>query len=180
MICIGYARTGREFDLRDDLRDDGYAVTVPRKVVTTSRGKDRKAKLEDMPLLPNYLFFDLTLDKYHDLMRGCGKYKYLASTFQIVPSRLEANMTRWAAGIEREAQAEIERYKRGEELSLYTKGEALHVTHGPFAEWLEGQRVTFRRMVQAAGEPFPKVEVETELFGRITRLQVDALHIRRA
>lgn len=180
MQLIAYGRAGHEFDIRDELKADDYAATVPRKVETVSRGKDRRPKLEDVPLLPNYIFLDMVLDQYHRLIRTAGQYKYLASTFQIIPARLEANMSRWAAGIEATAQREIERYKRGEELSLFTRGESLHITHGPFAEWLEGQNVTFRRMVQAAGEPFPSVEVETELFGRVTRLNLDALHVRRA
>lgn len=180
MQVIAYARSGHEFDIRDELKEAGCAATVPRKVEIVSRGKDRKAKLEDIPLLPNYVFLEMTLDGYHALTRTGGKYKYLASTYQIVPLRLEANMRRWMAGIEATAQREIERYKRGEELSLFTQGEALHVTHGPFAEWLEHQHVTYRRIVQAAGDPFPSVEVETELFGRITRVTVDALHVRRA
>lgn len=180
MQAIGYIRAGHEFEIRDELKADGYAATVPRKVETVSRGKDRKPKLEDVPLLPNYVFLDMTVAQYHRLLSSKGQYKYLASTFQIIPARLEANMLRWAAGIEATAQKEIERYKRGEELSLFTKGEALHITHGPFAEWLANQNVTYRRMVQAAGEPFPSVEVETELFGRVTRVTVDALHVRRA
>lgn len=180
MQIIAYGRAGHEFDIRDEIKLDGYAATVPRKVETVSRGKDRKPKLEDTPLLPNYIFLDMSVDQYHRLIRSGGQYKYLASTFQIVPARLEANMNRWAAMIEREAQREIDRYKRGEELSLFTNGEAVKVTEGPFAEWLDGQNVTFRKMVQAAGDPFPSVEVETELFGRVTRVTVDALHVRRA
>lgn len=180
MQAILYSRAGHEFDVRDELKTDGYAATVPRKVETVSRGKDRRPKLEDLPLLPNYIFLDCALDQYHRLIRTVGQYKYLASTFQIIPARLEANMTRWAAGIEREAQKEIERYKRGEELSLYRNGELLHVVHGPFAEWLQNQHVTFRRMIQAAHDTFPRAEVEVELFGRVTRVEVDPLHIRRA
>jgi len=145
MQAIGYIRAGHEFDVRDELRADGYSATVPRKVVTTSRGKDRKPKLEDVPLLPNYVFLNLTVPRYHELIRTARQYKYLASTFQFVPMRLEANLERWAAGIEREAQREVDRYKRGEELSLFTQGEALHITHGPFAEWLSGQHVNIRR-----------------------------------
>lgn len=180
MQAIGYARAGHEFDLRDELQADGYAITVPRKIITTSRGKDRKAKLEDMPLLPNYLFFDLTLNQYHQLIRDAGKYKYLASTYQIIPKRLERNMDRWAAGVERIAQKEIDRYKRGEELSLFTEGETLEVTEGPFATWLESQHVTFVCMVQAAHDVHPRAKVEAELFGRVTELDLDPLHVRRA
>jgi len=173
MQAIGYIRAGHEFDVRDELRADGYSATVPRKVVTTSRGKDRKAKLEDVPLLPNYIFMDLSVEQYHRLLSSKGKFKYLASTFQIIPKRLEANMSRWAAGIEREAQREVDRYKRGEELSLYQNGEHLHVTHGPFADWLHNQHVTFRRMVQASHDVFPRAEVEVELFGRVTKLKAE-------
>ena len=180
MMCIAYGRAGHEFDIRDELLASGYAATVPRKVETTSRGKDRKPKLEDVPLLPNYIFLDVAVDQYHRLIRTTGQYKYLASTFQIIPARLEAHMTRWAAGIEATAQREVDRYKRGEELSLYQNGEQLHVIHGPFAEWLTNQNVTFRRMVQASHDTFPRAEVEVELFGRVTRLDVDPLHIRRA
>lgn len=180
MKIIGYSRAGHEFDVRDELKSDGYAATVPRIVVTTSRGKDRKAKLEDQPLLPNYLFLDLTVNQYHALITTMGKYKWLASTFMSVPRHLEASLSRWAATVEAEAQREIDRYRRGEELSLFTKGEAIKVTSGPFAEWLEGQTVTFRRMVQSAHNKFPEVEVETELFGRITVLRADPLHIKRA
>lgn len=180
MQCISYIRAGHEFTIRDELIADGFAATVPRKVITTSRGKDRKPKLEDQPVLPNYCFLDLTVDQYHRLLRTSGQYKYLASTFQIIPARLEASMTRWAEAIEREALKEVERYLRGEELSLFKAGEALSVTHGPFAEWLDGQAVTFRRMVQAAGEPFPSVEVETQLFGQMARVKIDALHVKRA
>ena len=180
MQIIAYGRAGHEFEIRDELKADGYAATVPRKVITTSRGKDRKAKLEDVPLLPNYIFLDMTLDQYHQLIRTSGQYKYLTSTFQIIPHRLERNMTRWAAGIEATAQKEIDRYKRGEELSLFRQGEHLHITHGPFAEWLDGQNVTFRRMVHAAHNTFPRAEVEVELFGRVTRLEVDPLDVRRA
>jgi len=177
---IAYARANREFDVRDDLRAEGYAATVPRKVITTSRGKDRKAKLEDVPLLPNYIFLDMTVDQYHRLISTGGQYKYLASTFQIIPKRLEANMTRWAAGIEREAQREVERYKRGEELSLYQNGEHLHVIHGPFAEWLQDQHVTFVSMVQEAHDTFPRAKVAVDLFGRVVEMNVDPLHIKRA
>jgi len=180
MQAIGYIRAGHEFDVRDELRADGYSATVPRKVVTTSRGKDRKARLEDVPLLPNYVFLNLTVPRYHELIRTARQYKYLAGTFQFVPKRLEANLERWAAGIEREAQREVDRYKRGEELSLYQNGEHLHVTHGPFADWLHNQHVTFRRMVQASHDVFPRAEVEVELFGRVTKLEVDPLHVRRA
>lgn len=180
MQAIGYIRAGHEFDTRDELKADGYAATVPRKVITTSRGKDRKAKLEDVPLLPNYVFFDCTVDQYHRLIRTAGQYKYLASTFQIVPARLEANMNRWAAGIEREAQREVQRYKNGEELSLYQNGEELHVVNGPFAEWLSGQHVTFVSMVQSAHDIFPRAKVAVDLFGRVVEMNVDPLHIRRA
>lgn len=180
MQAIGYIRAGHEFDVRDELKSDGYAATVPRKVTTTSRGKDRKAKLEDVPLLPNYVFLDCTVEQYHRLIRSGGQYKYLASTFQIIPARLEANMNRWAAGVEMEAQREIDRYKRGEELSLYQNGEHLHITHGPFAEWLQNQHVTFLRMVQASHDTFPRARVEVNVFGRVTEVDVDPLHVRRA
>ena len=46
MQAIGYIRAGHEFDIRDELKSHGYAATVPRKVETVSRGKDRKPKLE--------------------------------------------------------------------------------------------------------------------------------------
>jgi len=180
MQAIGYIRAGHEFDVRDELHADGYAATVPRKVITTSRGKDRKAKLEDVPLLPNYVFLNLTVPRYHELIRTARQYKYLAGTFQFVPMRLEANLERWAAGIEREAQREVERYKRGEELSLYQNGEHLHVCSGPFAEWLENQHVTFVRMVQEAHDTFPRAKVAVDLFGRVVEMNVDPLHVRRA
>lgn len=180
MQIIGYARAGREFDLREELKADGYAVTVPRVVTAVSRGKDRKAKLEDAPLLPNYLFFDMTVDQYHSLTSAGGKYKFLSSTYQIVPMRLNASMNRWVARVEREAQREVERYKRGEELSMFQNGEGVRITDGPFAEWLDGQNVTFRRMVHAAHQPFPSAEVEVSIFGRITKLEVDPLSVRRA
>jgi len=177
---IAYGRAGHEFDIRDELKLDGYAATVPRKVETVSRGKDRKAKLEDVPLLPNYIFLDMSVDQYHRLIRSGGQYKYLASTFQIVPARLEKAMTLWANSIEAEAQREIDRYKRGEELSLFQNGEAVKVTEGPFAQWLDGANVTFRKMAQAAHDTFPRAEVELELFGRVTKVEVDPLHVRRA
>lgn len=180
MQAIGYSRAGHEFDVRDELVAAGYAVTVPRKVITTSRGKDRKARLEDVPLLPNYIFLDCSVDQYQRLISEGGKYKYLARTWQFIPPRLEANMTRWAAGIEREAQREVQRYKNGEELSLYRNGEELHVVNGPFAEWLAGQHVTFISMVQSAHDTFPRAKVAANLFGRVVEMNVDPLHIKRA
>ena len=180
MQIIAYARASHEFDTRDALRWDGFSAIVPRRVEPVSRGKERRPKLEDAPLLPNYVFIDLSADGYHRLIRSRGKYKWMAGTFLTIPIHLERAMSRWAETVEAEAQRELDRYRRGEELSLFSCGEAVRITEGPFAEWIEGQNITFRRMVQAAHDTFPRAEVEVELFGRIARLEVDPLHVRKA
>lgn len=178
MHIIGYARSGREFETRDALTAGGYTVTVPRRIEIVSRGTKRAAKIEDAPFLRNYLFIVATAEQYQAMIRDLGKYKYLASTFRFVPDRLAPALARWVDQVEREAQRELTRHQSGEDLCKYREGDALRITEGPFAEWLDGEDVAFRRMVHAPST-HPMAEVEVQMFGRSTRVMVDPLHVKR-
>lgn len=186
MAWLGYARSGMELALRDSMADMAERVDAPRVIEAVSRGKDRRPKLVDRPHIQNHIIITGTAQQYQGLIDAqrtqCPEVKGLASTFHAVPLKLLYSLRQWADGIEAIAAREVERYKRGEELSLFEAGEAVKVIgqRSEFFEFFEAQKPVFLRMVQAAHDKHPFAEVEIQVFGRAVPVKVDPLHVRKA
>ncbi len=186
MAWIGYARSGRELALRDSMADMVDRVDAPRVIEAVSRGKDRRPKLEDRPHIQNHIIITGTAQQYQRLIDAqraqCPEVKGLSGTFYAVPPKLLYSLRQWADEIDGIAASEVERYKRGEELSLFEAGEAVKVVDrgSEFFEFFEAQQPVFLRMVQAAHDKHPFAEVEIQVFGRAVPVRVDPLHVRKA
>ena len=178
MKIIGYARSGHEFDTAEDLRSFDIAAITPRDIKAESRGKNRRPKITDEPLWPNYIFGTVTTEEYYWLMTNLHRFKYLAGTFLIVPTKLERQLDIAVEAAERAAQRKLHSLLGEDIPSPYKPGEKLSVVAGPFLDWLGDQGVTFRKMAQAPHDQFPRIKVEAEVFGRVTEIELDPMHVR--
>lgn len=168
---LGYAKSGKEFEVEQSLRDLGISVWCGRVIESKRIGKRRKAEYHEMPKLPNYMFMDLTEHTFYD----AAEVKHLYPFFFALTSLDLRDLGTFKREVEADyAEADRAR-RRGEKIvAEYQPGEAVMAVQGPFREKL----MRFRRVVENS-EPI-QYEMETELFGRVTRVHADPLDLRRA
>lgn len=176
MQVIGYARAGLEFEVRDLIRAGGAIAEVPRLVKAVSKGKKRRPELVTAAYLPNYVFIDVDVCDYVALTATKG----LAASLLHVPQGYTAYLKRWMAAIDAEAAQAEERHQRGETINEYQEGEALRIIGGPLMDWLDGQAVTFEKIVEHGRMDYPSVVARANIMGKSTRLEIDPLHVKAA
>ena len=172
-MWVAYATTGQEFSAQEQCEVLGYTCQVPRKVDLIRHQKRRIPDVTVKPYMGNYLFISGGDDVFHAVklikeIRGTamGIGRQNARQVQAFIDRVEADYTARMAQIE-----------AGQRVSEYRPGDLLTLMTGPFA----GQVATFRRMVETAGDMFPKIEAEMSftLIGQIVTATVDPINARR-
>lgn len=165
-----YAKAGHELDIAEDLRTACFDVVCEPRIEFRRCGTDRRAKPVEVAYLPNYIFANVPVEDYFDVMAMDG----LASTSQAV---CEAEMRRVHA-FQQEARREYDEAmrisKNQQAICEYKRGQAVRLLDGKFSD----KAATFRKMVEREHDAFPKVVVETEMMGRVVTLEVDPLDVR--
>lgn len=168
-LWIGYARSGREFDVQAALAEIGVKAWVAKKIVAKRSGKRRYADAVTVPYLPNYVFIEATADQWHKL--SC--IKHLSPTTTAISSR-DTGLDAFKARLDAAYEEDAARVAAGEAVSEFSDGDSLDVIGGP----LSGVLVEFRRVVEA--DPFPMIEGEAEVMGRTATVKLDILDVKRA
>lgn len=174
---IGYARSGREFDVEEAVKALGIEVHVPKLRVAVRSGNNRDAVAEDRLVLPNYTFINCTDEQWYQL----DGVKYLAKRKMMVPPAEEPRVRHflgiWALEYaEQSARIEAD-ITAGKRLSEYKKGDILEILGGV----LEGQLATFREVVEDdEGIPRLRVVTDLELLGRPVTADLDVFDVRKA
>ncbi|MGZ9812327.1 transcription termination/antitermination NusG family protein [Pseudoroseicyclus sp. H15] len=170
---IGYARTGREQEVADDLREAGIAVRLALQVVPIRQGKRRWPDPVITPLWPNYLFFPDLADEQWGVVT---EHRHVAQTLLMVPrSAWVKGIAPTLAGIERDFAARLEAIQAGERVEEYVAGDVVEVIGGAFA----GTFATYRRLVERAEDGLPQLMAEVPLLGRVHEVRIDPLNARR-
>ena len=172
-LWIAYAKTGREFDVQEACEALEITAIVPRRVDLIRQGKRRRPDAVVTPYLPNYVFIRASDDERHwlkDVREICDFMGVLPQEERAVQAfidRVESDFANRMAQIE-----------AGERVSEYAPGDLFTIMAGPFA----GRTAMFKRMVEAASTPFPKIEavLDLELMGRPVVATIDPINARRA
>lgn len=163
-----YARSGKEFDVSDEIRALGGDVWCGRRIEWVRTGKKRRPEPREVPALPNYIFATLTPDQYH----AARNVKFLAHTMaQLSPGAIDG-FRRFARVVDDRFERDGMARKIPSRQTQFDPGEALQIIGGPFSE-MTG---TFRRIVEHAHDMHPRVEVMVNGIP----VAVDPLSVRRA
>lgn len=173
MNWAAHTRTGREFDIRDTLRDMGITAHAPEVLTVNSRGRNRTPERIVKPLLSRLVFIRGTAEDYHRIITT----RNMPRTFMAFP---DSSWNRYVAPFIAAAAAEYDatdaRLKAGEMLQHYTTGQRLEIAKGALAGFV-GQ---FVRTVQRADEIYPSLLCHVEAMGRVTEVRLDPLDVRAA
>lgn len=185
---VAYVPAGMEFALVEDCEVLGVEAVAPRKVEAVRTGNKRWPEPRVTPYLPNYVFVQASAEEYY-WMRDI---KYVRDIMG-VPSAWVPKIAEFCDAIERDftaRAAEIDRAQavmRDREASKAQRREAmltmqhyqpndlLEVIVGPFA----GSIMSFGRMVERAGSMALEIEASMTLFGRVSTVILDPLHIKK-
>lgn len=174
MIWIGYARSGLEAQVVEDIRAIGIDARVALKIEAIRRGKQRWPEAVTTAVFPNYVFINCTADEWH-MLKGV---KNLATTFYPAPARVyeriivplidEADRTY----AERKAKIDA-----GERVAEYQDGDQLMLLAGKLA----GTLATFRKLVEAGEYGFPEIvaELPASIGGKPMMIRIDPLEAKR-
>lgn len=185
MIYLGYAKTGKEFDVTSEIEEMGIWVWCGRHIKWKRTGKKRYAEPYEEPALPNYVFIDLDA-RHFQMMQGV---RFLARTLTALHPLEVTGKPDWtdAKGNRRKGWKGLnhlidETRKRFEEndrlrknaevpVSEFTPGDILEIIRGPFADKI----AEFRKVVEKSSEYHAKLETEIE--GKTVLL--DPLYVRK-
>lgn len=185
---IAYVPTGQEFALVEDCEALGVEAFAPRKVEAVRTGNKRWPEKRVMPYLPNYVFVTASPEEYY-WMRDI---KYVRDIMGVPPAwvpkiadfcnAIEREFAARSAEIDRAQaimrDAEASKAQRREAILMmqhYQPDDLLEVIVGPFA----GTIMAFGRMVERAGSMTPEIEANMTLFGRVSAVRLDPLHIKK-
>lgn len=171
-LWIGYAKACKEFEVQAALSDINITCHVARKVEMLRSGKNRRPEPVESPVLPNYVFIDVSVDRYLEL----AGIKHLAQTKTAVPQAEAKHVTAYLDHVKRQFDHDTAQIAAGERISQFQEGDALKVLTGPFVDRL----VRFKRVVQGSKQVDDVVVGETELFGRMAEVPFDVLDVRAA
>lgn len=165
---LGYAKSGHEFEVQDELRDMGIHAWVGRVIEWKRTGKKRYPEPHEIPALPNYVFMALTPHDFHRAVT----VRFLASTLVGLGKLDRRGLTRFQSAVQAEYEAQ-DRLRRNAEVprTVFNAGEQIEIIGGPFADKV----ATFRRVVERSGQFHPKLEAEMQGI----KLQLDPLDVRR-
>lgn len=175
LTYLAYARTGKEFEVEQELREMGIDLWCGRKIEFRRSGKRRFFDPKEEPALPNYLFLSLTAGEWHEVNNS--GIKYLAKTMHTLSRRDEKGLKAFRVEVgdlyqrarrivDSNDRAAMCRFNPGDKISL--RAESV----------FSGQVLSFRRMVQRASDMHPMVEAEMESLGRLTKVLVDPLDVK--
>lgn len=169
MNYLGYAKSGKEFEVEQSLQALGIAVWCGKLIEWRRVGKKRYPDAFEEPCLPNYIFMDLSPEQFHQAQQ----VKFLAATMVMLSRADQRNLRSFRGAVDREyATQDQMRQNAQAPKSAFKAGEQLKIISGPFAEKL----ATFRKVVERSGMIFPRMEIDVEGI----RLQVDPLDVKRA
>lgn len=169
---IGGEQVHNEFIVEAELNAIGVDAWVGRALVAERRGKNRKPDFYERPYLPNYIFMDIPNELYFKAQAVRG----LASTFTGICAAEIASLERFKGFVQAE-YAEQDRLRRnGQIQTVYKVGQALKSVSPMF----EDRLLTFRAIVERAGDIHPKVQASVEMMGREVMVELDPLDVRAA
>jgi transcription antitermination factor NusG len=165
------AYTRHEFAAQEECETLGLESFVPRRVDMIRQGKRRRPDPVISPAWPRYIFVDVTPDQWHWLKSS----KHVHSVAW-VPEREAQAIRKQARAIERDFTARMDQIEAGDRVAEYEPGQVLDIVSGQFA----GQIVTFIGMIERAEEMFPTIEAEMVAMGRVVKMRLDPLDVRKA
>jgi transcription antitermination factor NusG len=188
MDWLSYARTGREFEVFDDLAALSIQHWRGERIEFQRRGYKRRAEPFVYPVLPNYVWITLPDERKlrDDQITAILRIEHLARTFHaLLPQHVEAfqDFRRWADTRLTQAHAAtnaklIAEYNatgisRPDSRADYAPGDLLEIRSGP----LRDQLVRFRSLVEGAERI--SIRADVVIFGRQTTVDVDPLNVKR-
>ena len=164
-------REHTQFYVQRELAALGIEAWVGRKVDFIRRGKNRFAEAIESPVLPNYVFVEMTPQQF---IKAQG-VKYLAPTFQMVPRQEVERVKQFQRLVEAsyEAAQRVDANSRAS-VAEYKRGASLRVVSGPFRDML----ATFERMVNSPDAAWDRVEATIDGIGG--KVRFDPLDVREA
>ena len=157
MMYLLYSRSGREFEVEADLREMGIDVWCGRVLEgrpdPKRAGRKRPTIWTERPVLPNYIFADLTEDEFQDTRDVKHIIGFVTAVHDGAAREVDAFRNR-VEKAHRDAQRARERGEMAP--PTFTPNQALEVIGGP----LSGLMVNYRRIVEDAQGLF-SVEVDT-------------------
>jgi transcriptional antiterminator NusG len=146
----------------------GIECFVPTRTVFKRQGRNRHAEPVVEYICPNYVFADIPADRFADAVAVRG----LSRTLMVVPSaQVQRQLRPFIQRVEADNAEALRLIEAGDRRAMcqFQPGDALRVLSGPFADLM----LTFKRMSQRAGDPWPMGEGEVSIFGRETPLRLD-------
>jgi len=169
MNYLGYAKSGHEFEVQDELADMGISSWVGRVIEWKRVGKKRYPEPYEIPALPNYIFMELSPHNFHKALT----VRFLASALVALGSLDRRGLARFQGAVQAEYE-EQDRLRRNREMprAEFKPGQTLEIIGGPFSEKV----ATFRQVIERSGQMHPKLEADVEGM----KLHLDPLDVRRA
>lgn len=166
-----YAKAKHEFEAADAVREITGEAHCARKMVERFKGKSRTAVYDDAPMLPNFIFAKIPVERYLDVMA----IRELASAaMPICETEMRLYVLPWLNRVSFEYACMERRRDSGRAAQAYTSGQLLSFSSTRFTE----RTATFRRMVMEAHDLYPMIEADMDMMGRIVRVKVDPLEVK--
>lgn len=167
-----YARTGKEMEVAEAMTEAGADVYVAKRMRFVRKGKQRRPEPEVQPYLPNYIFAEIPVERYIDVLAT----KYLAGTTYALSGPDIAALNRFRTAVDAEFSEKDKQRRNMEAISEYNPGDALHFIDGRFSDSV----VRFRDMVERSHDMHPKVRATVDMMGRSVTIEIDPLAVRAA
>jgi hypothetical protein len=172
MWYAGYAKSGHEFRVEQELTDMGITSWVARKMDFKQVGKKRDLTAVISPHLPYpFIFINVDVERYIEL----SGVKSLASTLVAIPGKSVRDLERFRKEVEAAYEAKKAILESGQRLSMFTEGERLEIISGPLA----GQLATFRKIVDQAGIMHRSLRVSVDFMAKGIDATLDPLDVRK-
>ncbi len=171
-IYLCYARSGKEMEVAEAMTEAGADVYVGKRMRFIRKGKQRRPEPEVQPYLPNYIFAEIPVSRYLDVMDT----KFLASTTYVLSPADAVALDRFRTAVDAEFAEKDRQRQNMEAISEYEAGDQLLFTDGRFSDSV----VRFRDMVERSHDLHPKVRATVEMMGREVTVEIDPLAVRAA
>lgn len=169
---LAYAPARREFEARDAIAALGIHAIVPRRVDLIRHGKRRFPDAVVSPILPNYLFLDITDAQWHQV----AHLPTIRLTLMGIGPKDWRDVQIFATATEADFASRMAEIDAGSRVSEYQPGDALKIISGA----LSNQMATFRRIIESRHSPFPVIEAEINIMGRVTPIRLDPVNTCKA
>ena len=169
---LGYAHTGREFEVMDELTALGVDHWRGERIEFERRGKQRTPEGYPYPALPNYIWVRPTHAQLHLMV----SIRHLAPTVRFLSRGGARDFGVFSRAIDAKADEARRIAGNRKAIAQYQIGERLEIREGVLA----GEIASFTRLVEHSWMMHPMVEVEYEIMGRTTKMEVDPLSVRKA